>query len=148
MLPAATASAPQVGEVFKNPALAQHVPTRSPTAAATPSTRARSPRDRRLLRHEAAGCSRSNDFADHTSDWVEPVSTNYRGYDVWELPPTGQGIAALQMLNLLEPYDLKALGPDSPDYWHLLIEAKKLAYADRAKFYADPRVRQGAGRAS
>ncbi len=78
------------------------------------------------------------DFSEHTSDWLEPVSTNYRGYDVWELPPNGQGIAALEMLNILEGYDLKAMGPHSPDYLHLFVEAKKLAYADRAKFYADP----------
>ena len=78
------------------------------------------------------------DFADHTSDWIDPVSTTYRGYTVWELPPNGQGIAALQMLNLLEGFDLKSLGPKSPEYVHLLIEAKKLAFADRARFYADP----------
>ncbi|MFO0946328.1 MAG: gamma-glutamyltransferase [Planctomycetota bacterium] len=78
------------------------------------------------------------DFAKHTSDWVEPVSTNYRGYDVWELPPNGQGIAVLQMLNLLEPHDLRKLGHNSADFLHLFIEAKKLAYADRARFYADP----------
>jgi gamma-glutamyltranspeptidase/glutathione hydrolase len=78
------------------------------------------------------------DFADHTDDWIEPVSTSYRGYDVWELPPNGQGIAALQMLNLLEPYDLKSLGHDSAEHIHLFTEAKKLAFADRAKFYADP----------
>jgi gamma-glutamyltranspeptidase/glutathione hydrolase len=72
------------------------------------------------------------------STWVEPVSTNYRGYDVWEIPPPGQGIAALQMLNILEGYDLKALGPRSPDYWHLFLEAKKLVYADRARYYTDP----------
>jgi gamma-glutamyltranspeptidase/glutathione hydrolase len=78
------------------------------------------------------------DFAEHTSEWVEPVSTNYRGYDVWELPPNGQGIAALQMLNLLEPYDLKSMGFGSSRYLHLWIEAKKLAYADRARYYADP----------
>jgi len=78
------------------------------------------------------------DFAEHRSDWIEPVSTNYRGYDVWELPPNGQGIAALQMLNVLEGYDLKSLGPKHPDYLHLLLEAKKLAFADRSKYYADP----------
>lgn len=78
------------------------------------------------------------DFADHTSDWIAPVSTTYRGHTVWELPPSGQGIAALQMLNLLEPFDLKSLGPKSPEYVHLFVEAKKLAFADRAKFYADP----------
>ena len=78
------------------------------------------------------------DFTEHTTEWVEPVSTTYRGHTVWELPPNGQGIAALQMLNLLESYDLKSLGPKSPEYVHLLVEAKKLAFADRAKFYADP----------
>jgi gamma-glutamyltranspeptidase/glutathione hydrolase len=78
------------------------------------------------------------DFADHTDDWVEPVSTRYRGYDVWELPPNGQGIAALQMLNVLEQFDLRSLGHNSPEHIHLLVEAKKLAFADRAKFYSDP----------
>jgi gamma-glutamyltranspeptidase/glutathione hydrolase len=78
------------------------------------------------------------DFTEHTSDWIEPVSTTYRGHTVWELPPNGQGIAALQMLNLLEPFDLKSLDPKSPEYVHLFVEAKKLAFADRAKFYADP----------
>lgn len=78
------------------------------------------------------------DFADHHSEWVEPVSTNYRGYDVWELPPNGQGIAALQILNVLEGYDLRALGHNSSAFIHLFVEAKKLAFADRAKFYADP----------
>jgi len=77
------------------------------------------------------------DFANHTSDWVEPVSTTYRGWTMWELPPNGQGIAALQILNLLERYDLAAMGRDNPDFWHLLIEAKKIAYEDRARFYAD-----------
>ena len=78
------------------------------------------------------------DFHDHTSTWVEPVGTNYRGYDVWELPPNGQGIAALEMLNILEGYDLKKMGRLSADYLHVFVEAKKLAFADRAKFYADP----------
>ncbi|OYW21498.1 MAG: gamma-glutamyltransferase [Planctomycetales bacterium 12-60-4] len=78
------------------------------------------------------------DFARHRSDWVNPVSTMYRGYSVWELPPNGQGIAALQMLNILEGYDLKSLGPKHPDYVHYFVEAKKLAFADRAQFYADP----------
>ena len=77
------------------------------------------------------------DLAEHESEWVEPVSTNYRGYDVWELPPNGQGIAALQMLNLMEPYDIAAMGFGSADYVHLFTEAKKVAYEDRARFYAD-----------
>jgi gamma-glutamyltranspeptidase/glutathione hydrolase len=78
------------------------------------------------------------DFADHTDDWIEPVGTNYRGYDVWELPPNGQGIAALQMLNVLEQHNLASLGHNSAEHIHLFVEAKKLAFADRAKFYADP----------
>ena len=78
------------------------------------------------------------DMAAHQGEWVEPVSTNYRGYDVWELPPNGQGIAALQILNLLEPYDLKSYGFGSPEHVHLFVEAKKLAFADRARWYADP----------
>jgi gamma-glutamyltranspeptidase/glutathione hydrolase len=78
------------------------------------------------------------DLAAHTGEWVEPVSTNYRGYDVWELPPNGQGTAVLQMLNILEGYDLKEMGFGSAEYLHVLTEAKKLAYEDRAKFYADP----------
>ncbi len=90
------------------------------------------------LSDKVGGLFTLKDFTDHKSEWVEPVKTTYRGYDVWEIPPPGQGIAALQMLNLLEPHDLKKLGPASPDYWHLLVEAKKVAYADRAKFYTDP----------
>jgi gamma-glutamyltranspeptidase / glutathione hydrolase len=78
------------------------------------------------------------DMAEHRSQWVEPVSTNYRGYDVWELPPNGQGIAALQILNILEGYDLRKAGFGSVDHLHCFIEAKKLAFEDRAKFYADP----------
>jgi gamma-glutamyltranspeptidase/glutathione hydrolase len=82
------------------------------------------------------------DFADHASTWVEPVSTDYRGYQVWELPPNGQGIAALQILNVLEGYDVRSMGRLSPEYLHLLVEAKKLAFADRAKFYSDPQFNQ------
>lgn len=78
------------------------------------------------------------DLASHSGEWIEPISTNYRGYDVWELPPNGQGTAALQMLNILEGYDIKSMGFGSPEYLHAITEAKKLAYEDRAKFYADP----------
>ena len=77
------------------------------------------------------------DLAAHTSEWVDPVSVNYRGYDVWELPPNGQGIAALQMLQILEGYDIAAMGFGSAEYIHTFTEAKKLAFADRLKFYAD-----------
>ena len=78
------------------------------------------------------------DLAAHRSEWVEPVSVNYRGYDVWELPPNGQGIAALQILNILEQFDVEQMGFGSADHVHLFLEAKKLAFEDRARFYADP----------
>ncbi len=129
--------APQSGEIFKNPQL-----------AGTYRKIAEGGRDV-FYRGEIAetidkfmerigGYLRLRDFEEHTSTWVEPVSTTYRGFHVWELPPNGQGIAALQMLNILEGFDLPALGQGSADYLHLLIEAKKLAFADRAKYYADP----------
>jgi gamma-glutamyltranspeptidase/glutathione hydrolase len=129
--------APEVGELFRNPFLAQSY-----------RAIAKDGRDafyRGSIAHQIADASQQlggymtlKDLADHHSDWVDPVSTNYRGYDIWELPPNGQGIAALQMLNLLETYDIRKMGPGSPEYLHLLVEAKKLAYADRARFYADP----------
>ena len=78
------------------------------------------------------------DLSDFKPEWIDPVSTNYRGYDVWELPPNGQGIAALQMLNILENYNIKDLGFGSAEYIHLFTEAKKIAYEDRALYYADP----------
>ena len=79
-----------------------------------------------------------DDLASFHSEWTPPVSSNYRGYDVWELPPNGQGIAALQILNILENYNIKEMGLFSSEYIHLFTEAKKLAFADRAKYYADP----------
>ncbi len=87
---------------------------------------------------EQGGFLSYEDLASHSSEWVKPVSTNYRGYDVWELPPNGQGIAALQILNILEGYDVAAMGFGSSDYIHHFVEAKKLAFEDRAKYYADP----------
>jgi gamma-glutamyltranspeptidase/glutathione hydrolase len=129
--------APRMGDVFKNPNLAR-----------TYRLIAREGRDafyKGPIAQEIVAYSEKNgglfslqDFEENQPTWVEPVSTTYRGYQVWEIPPPGQGIAVLQMLNILEGYDLKKLGPKSPDYWHLLVEAKKLAYADRARFYADP----------
>ena len=84
------------------------------------------------------GPLRREDLSRHRSEWVEPVSVSYRGYDVFELPPNGQGIAVLQMLNILEGFDLAAMGHNSADYLHVLVEAKKLVFEDRARFYADP----------
>lgn len=77
------------------------------------------------------------DLANHRSEWIDPVSTNYRGYDVWELPPNGQGIAALQILNIMEQYDVEEMGFGSSEYFHTFTEAKKLVFEDRAKYYAD-----------
>jgi gamma-glutamyltranspeptidase/glutathione hydrolase len=79
-----------------------------------------------------------DDLASHHGECVQPVSSNYRGYDVWELPPNSQGIAALQILNILEGYDFSKIAFGSPEHIHLYVEAKKLAFADRARFYADP----------
>jgi gamma-glutamyltranspeptidase/glutathione hydrolase len=129
--------APRAGEVFKNPHLAN---TYRLIAEGGRDAYYKGPVAAKLvaLAEKAGGLFAAKDFERHTSTWVEPVKTTYHGYEVWELPPPGQGIAALQMLNILEPYNLKQLGPASPDYWHLLIEAKKLAFADRAKYYTDP----------
>ena len=88
--------------------------------------------------NENGGYIDSNDLETHQSDWVTPVSVNYRGYDVFELPPNGQGIAALQMLKMLEDDDIASMGFMNADCLHLMLEAKKLVFEDRAKFYADP----------
>ena len=128
---------PRAGEVFKNPALAatyRAIGERGRDAFYKGDPAAKIV----ALSDKVGGLFSKADFDAHTSEWIDPVSVSYRGYDVWELPPPGQGLAALQMLNLLDGYDLKAMGPTSADYWHTLIEAKKLAFADRAKFYADP----------
>jgi gamma-glutamyltranspeptidase / glutathione hydrolase len=77
------------------------------------------------------------DFADHRSDWVEPVTANYRGHDIYELPPATQGFVSLEMLKMLEGFDLKSMGAQSADALHLMIEAKKLAFADRDAYLAD-----------
>ena len=84
------------------------------------------------------GLHTAADFANHTSNWLDPISTTYRGHTVYELPPNNQGLAVLEMLNILEGYDVKSLGHNSAEYLHLLVEAKKLAYADRAWHIADP----------
>ena len=129
--------APRVGEIWKNPNLAN-----------TLERIAKEGRDAfykgdiaRVIgeyMHKNEGFLSYEDMAAHHSEWVEPQSVNYRGYDIWELPPNGQGIAALQMLNLMEPYDIASMGFGSADYMHLFIEAKKIAYEDRARYYADP----------
>ncbi|MBL0927568.1 MAG: gamma-glutamyltransferase [Phycisphaerales bacterium] len=87
---------------------------------------------------EQGGFVSADDLASHRGEWVEPVSARYRGCDVWELPPNGQGIAALQILKIMEGYDVRAMGWGSADYVHAMVEAKKLAFEDRARYYADP----------
>ena len=86
---------------------------------------------------EQGGFLTVDDLKSYKPEWIKPVSSNYRGYDVWELPPNGQGIAALQILNILEQYDIANMGLNSAEYIHIFTEAKKLAYEDRAKYYAD-----------
>jgi gamma-glutamyltranspeptidase / glutathione hydrolase len=83
------------------------------------------------------GLLEMRDFADHTADWVEPISTNYRGYDVLEMPPSTQGFVALEMLNIMEGFDIKKLGHNTADYLHVVTEAKRIAFADRSAFLAD-----------
>ncbi len=128
--------APREGEIFKNPALARALELIGKQGADAFYKGAIA--DALVAFSEAnGGFFSKDDLAGHTAEWVEPVSTTYRGIELWELPPNGQGIAALQMLNILEHYDLRAMGRDSAEFWHTMIEAKKLVYEDRARFYAD-----------
>ncbi|GBD36120.1 Gamma-glutamyltranspeptidase [bacterium HR36] len=128
---------PRPGELFRNPYLARTYRELAEKGRDA-FYKGRIAQEIVAFSERVGGLFTLRDFQDHTSEWVEPVSTTYRGYQVWELPPPGQGIAVLQILNILEGYDLKSLGPNSADWWHLFIEAKKLAYADRARYYADP----------
>jgi gamma-glutamyltranspeptidase/glutathione hydrolase len=128
--------APQEGEVFRNPDLAKSL--------RLIAEQGRDAFYEGAIAEAVVAFSDANggfftmeDFRKHRSDWIEPQGTNYRGVTLYELPPNGQGIAALQMLNILEGFDLAAMGRDSVDFWHVMVEAKKLAYEDRAKFYSD-----------
>ncbi len=129
--------APKEGELFANPALAN---TLELMAKGGRDAFYDGPIAERIVSfsQDHGGYFSRDDFRRHESTWDDPVGTNYRGYDLWELPPNGQGIAALQMLNILETFDLRSIGRDSPQFWHLMVEAKKLAYEDRARYYADP----------
>ncbi len=129
--------APAEGEPFANPALAR---TLEILAAEGRDAYYRGRIAEKIVAYSkrVGGFFAMEDFARHTSEWQEPISTTYRGVTVWELPPNGQGLAALEMLNILERFDLKALGRDNPDFWQIMVEAKKLAFADRARCYADP----------
>jgi len=129
--------APAKGEIWKNPNLANTL------QAIADGGRDAFYKDRiaRVIGDyfaENGGFLSYEDLASHRGEWVEPISTNYRGYDVWELPPNGQGLAALQMLNILEGWDFSKIPFGSVEHVHRFVEAKKLAFEDRAKFYADP----------
>ena len=129
--------APREGELWRNPNLANTLETigREGRDAFYKGDIARGI-DAYFREH--GGFLRYEDLAAHQGEWVEPVSVNYRGVDVWELPPNGQGIAALQMLEILEGYDFSKIAFGSAEHVHLFVEAKKLAFADRARWYADP----------
>ncbi len=129
--------APRAGEVFANPRLATSLERiandgrdafyRGPIAAAISADMP-----------ARGGLIDARDFADHRSDWVDPIGTTYRGYEVFELPPNTQGVTALEMLNILEGHDLRGMGHNSAEYLHLLVEAKRIAFADRDTYLADP----------
>jgi gamma-glutamyltranspeptidase / glutathione hydrolase len=128
---------PRKGDIFKNPYLANTLEIISKKG-----------RDgfykgevaEKIAKHQknTGGFLTTKDLLEHKSEWVEPVTVNYRGYDIWELPPNGQGMSVLQILNILEGFNISEMGYGSPDHLHHLVEAKKLAYEDMAKFYGDP----------
>jgi gamma-glutamyltranspeptidase/glutathione hydrolase len=129
--------APRFGEVFKNDGLANSY-RQIAKDGADAFYKGDIAKEIVAFSEKNGGFFTMKDFAEHKSEWGDPVSTAYHGYELWELPPNGQGIAALQILNVLDRFDVKEMGFGSPDYIHHLIEAKKLAFADRAKFYSDP----------
>jgi gamma-glutamyltranspeptidase/glutathione hydrolase len=129
--------APRTGEVLRQPHLAR---TYRQLAREGRDAFYRGPIARTITDYvqRVGGVLSLEDMQRHHSDWVEPISTNYRGYDVYEFPPNSQGVAALEMLNIIEGYDLKSLGYQSAECLHILLEAKKLAFADRDRYVSDP----------
>ena len=129
--------APRDAEVFRNPNLARSL---QQIADGGRDAFYRGPIAEEIVRYgrESGAALSMSDFAEHESTWVEPITTNYRGYDCHQIPPNGQGIGVLMMLNMLEGFDIASMPHNSPQYLHLLIEAKKLAYADMYTFIADP----------
>jgi gamma-glutamyltranspeptidase/glutathione hydrolase len=130
--------APAKGEIFKNPRLANTL-DKIAKGGRNEFYRGSIAKAIDAFMKSHGGFLSYDDLSRHSSEWVEPVSSSYRGYDIWELPPNGQGIATLQILNILEGFDLEQMGFGSAEYIHLFTEAKKLAFEDRAKYYADPR---------
>jgi gamma-glutamyltranspeptidase/glutathione hydrolase len=133
--------APGEGQIFKNPALAR---TLRLLAEDGREAYYEGPIAEAIVRYsgENGGFFTMEDFTGHRSTWDDPISTDYHGYTLWELPPNGQGLAALQILNIVENFDLEAMGRESADFWHVMVEAKKLAFADRARYYTDPAFEQ------
>jgi len=129
--------APAPGDVFKNPALASSLEqiAKGGRDVFYKGAIAKAIADDMQRRN---GLLTAEDLADHHADWVEPLSTTYRGYQVLELPPNTQGVTALEMLNILEGFDLKALGHNTAAYLHVMVEAKKIAFADRGAWIGDP----------
>jgi gamma-glutamyltranspeptidase/glutathione hydrolase len=128
--------APAAGEIFANPNLANSLEL---IAKGGRDAFYKGPIARAIIADMRArkGLLDERDFSTHTADWVETISTNYRGYDVHEMPPSTQGFVTLEMLNILEGFDIKAMGHNSADYLHVVTEAKKIAFADRAAYLAD-----------
>jgi gamma-glutamyltranspeptidase/glutathione hydrolase len=128
---------PHQGEIFRNPDLAR---TYELIAKGGRDAFYKGPIAKTIDAYfrRIGGDLRYEDFANHNSTWVDPVGVNYRGYDLFELPPNTQGVAALQILKILEGFDLKSMGRGSAEAFHVMVEAKRLAFEDLAKYYADP----------
>jgi len=129
--------APREGELWRNPNLARTL-ERIAAGGRDVFYRGEIANEIAAFMKQHGGFLSFADLDAHRSEWVEPVSCDYRGYRLWELPPNGQGIAALQILGIMEGFDVRGMGFGSPDYVHHFVEAKKLAFEDRARFYADP----------
>ena len=129
--------APKKGEIFKNPALASTY-KKIANKGRDIFYKGEIAEEIDQFMKENNGYLSYDDMANHKSNWIEPMSTNYRGYEVYQLPPNTQGVAVLQLLNILEAYDIRDMGFASSEYIHTFVEAKKLVYEDRAKYYADP----------
>jgi gamma-glutamyltranspeptidase/glutathione hydrolase len=130
--------APRMGEVMRNPDLAWSL---RQIAQGGRDAFYRGEITKRILALSArhGGALTAKDFSDYSSEWAEPISTTYRGWTVYEMPPNSQGVAALEMLNLMEQFDLHSYGLNSPRALHVQIEAKKLAYADLIRYIGDPK---------
>jgi gamma-glutamyltranspeptidase/glutathione hydrolase len=126
----------KTGQIFRNPALAKTFQVLSKEGG---DAFYQGDIAERIVRFSKKHNGRfdKKDFTDHEAQWVDPVSSNYRGYEIWQLPPNGQGVAVLQMMNILERFDVSSLKPNSAELFHLFIEAKKLCFEDRALYYAD-----------